>query len=126
MTRYGRTVVAVFGLGLIAGAVEALAFTTQMFVPITYVFVDGANAVGLVALAPGVLCGHFFPPRLPPASINPTTEGYVALGAQARVGMVVALLAMASAVAFTVYLPASAFLAGYVMGALFFLSGDRR
>lgn len=126
MSAYGRTVLAVFSLGIIAGAVEALAFVTHAFVPITYVFVDGANSVGLVALLPGVLCGHFWPPRMPPASVHPLTEGYLPLTAAIAPTIVLVLVGLASAVAFTVFLPASAFLAGYVAGALFFLSGDRR
>lgn len=127
MSAYNRSILYGFaGPCIIAAIVETLAFLRRdLFVPITWTVVDAANAVSLLPLAVGVLMGHFFPPRMKP-SVHPMSYGYVPLGDQFRVGLALALVALASAVMFSLYLPCSAFLAGYVSGALFFLSGDRR
>lgn len=125
MTAYGRTVAAVFALFVIAGVVEALAFTTQVFVPITWTIVDGSNAVALLPLCFGILAGHFWPPRVRPSG-HALTKGYVPLSDTARAAAALTLIGLTAAVLFTIYMPASALFAGYDAGAVFFLSGDRR
>jgi len=111
---YRRTVAVLFVLAIMAGIVEALAFTTPLFVPITWTIVDGGNAVALIPFLLAGLLGHFAPPR--------STNAQEAV----RAGAVLVLVGLAAAVAWTVYLPASAALAGYVCGSVYFMSGDRR
>lgn len=114
MTAYGRTVAGVGIAAILLAVVETLAFVTGWFVPITWTLIDAGNATPLPAFAWFFLGGHFYPPR--PRSRRD----------RLRVALVYALVAAAAVVAWGLYRPASAGLAGYVAGGLFFPSADRR
>jgi len=106
--------VAVVGLLI----VEAWAYTGHftVFVPLTWVFISGSIAAPVLTLGVGILMGHFVLPLFP---------GW-------RRWAVIALNAASAALLYgpesrmDTYRPGSAFFGGIVVGALFFVAGDRR
>jgi hypothetical protein len=125
MSNKARTTLSLSSLLLITGVIEALSFIRpSLFVPFTHVIVDASHATALVPLVGGIFAGHFWGPR-PKHSDHRMLVDYAPLKAHLAVGLVLTLIGLASAVAFSFDLITSAFLAGYVMGSLYFLSGDR-
>jgi len=107
---------------------EVLAFTTTIAAPITWVMIDAGNATPLTALSWSLLAGHFWPPRPRWYLVrDPRTNADVLVPMDPwRRVVALSLCGAAAIVAYPLFLPAAAALAGYPVGALFFPSADRR